>query len=421
MYFGLGALLAGLAALMFLPLFWRRAVRLSSRSIEMQLPLSMTEIVAERDQLRAEFAIQRRMVEGRAEEAVAARARDLAELGRRVKHIASLEAEIVEVFKESEARADRLAALGEEIAAARAELGVLHQSHWDVAGRLENKSKELWELQGDHRAALNRIDEHRATIAALETRVVGLEQDGDEARRAIEKAKTEIGELTRKAFGLEQELAAARADFEAAAGRRDQALAQVRETRERVEAMANDHREERRARMRAETEVSSRALELELANAREAAMRESHARAVAALERQIADRDVETADLRWAHEQARQEILELARKAKAVDQGRAARAEADASAAPRDGDRLLLQRVEDLDAENQALRDELRTARRGPADAPGLDDAVEAATLRRALVDIGAKVTRMVEDMERREAADEGRWDERQRLAGAAE
>ena len=56
MYFGLGALLTGIVALLFLPLFWRRAVRLSTRSLEMRLPLSMTEIVAERDQLRAEFA-----------------------------------------------------------------------------------------------------------------------------------------------------------------------------------------------------------------------------------------------------------------------------------------------------------------------------------------------------------------------------
>ena len=54
MVFALGFLLCGLLTLLFLPAFWRRAVRLSVRRVEMQMPLSMSEIVAERDQLRAE-------------------------------------------------------------------------------------------------------------------------------------------------------------------------------------------------------------------------------------------------------------------------------------------------------------------------------------------------------------------------------
>ncbi|HEY8578608.1 MAG TPA: hypothetical protein VIL72_01885, partial [Beijerinckiaceae bacterium] len=63
MIFALGFLSAGLLSLLFLPAFWRRAMRLSRRRLEMQMPLSMDEIVAERDQLRAEFAAERRRLE----------------------------------------------------------------------------------------------------------------------------------------------------------------------------------------------------------------------------------------------------------------------------------------------------------------------------------------------------------------------
>ncbi len=48
MIFALGFLCAGLLTLLFLPAFWRRAMTLSRRQIEMQIPLSMAEVVAER-------------------------------------------------------------------------------------------------------------------------------------------------------------------------------------------------------------------------------------------------------------------------------------------------------------------------------------------------------------------------------------
>jgi len=63
MFFALGVLVAGLLGLMILPALWRRAVRLSTRRIEMQTPLSMDEVLADRDLLRAEFAVAERRLE----------------------------------------------------------------------------------------------------------------------------------------------------------------------------------------------------------------------------------------------------------------------------------------------------------------------------------------------------------------------
>ncbi len=67
MIFMLGALSAGLLALLMLPAFWRRALRLTRRRLEMLMPLSMDEVVAERDLLRAEFAAEHRRLEQRME------------------------------------------------------------------------------------------------------------------------------------------------------------------------------------------------------------------------------------------------------------------------------------------------------------------------------------------------------------------
>ena len=48
MIFALGFLLCGLLALLILPAFWRRAMRLSTRRLEMLMPLSMDEVLAQR-------------------------------------------------------------------------------------------------------------------------------------------------------------------------------------------------------------------------------------------------------------------------------------------------------------------------------------------------------------------------------------
>src|ERR1700736_2441773 len=67
MVFTFGFLAASLIALAAAPAFWRRAIRLSTRRLEMQLPLSLEEILAGRDLLRAEFAVECRRLEQKAE------------------------------------------------------------------------------------------------------------------------------------------------------------------------------------------------------------------------------------------------------------------------------------------------------------------------------------------------------------------
>lgn len=61
--FLLGFLCATFVALLALPPVWRRAVRLTKRGIEASLPLTREELLASRDQQRAEYAMALRRVE----------------------------------------------------------------------------------------------------------------------------------------------------------------------------------------------------------------------------------------------------------------------------------------------------------------------------------------------------------------------
>ena len=119
-YFALGFLCAALLALFFLPAFWRRAARLSARRIEMQMPLTMAEITAERDQLRAEHAVRERRIEIKNEELGRARAADLGELGRRAARIVSLEGGLADTSRDLGETSRKLAGTSLDLAESQA-------------------------------------------------------------------------------------------------------------------------------------------------------------------------------------------------------------------------------------------------------------------------------------------------------------
>lgn len=63
MFFALGFLLASLFAIIILPSVWKRAVRLTKKRIESATPITMAEFRADKDQMRAEFALSTRRLE----------------------------------------------------------------------------------------------------------------------------------------------------------------------------------------------------------------------------------------------------------------------------------------------------------------------------------------------------------------------
>src|SRR5919201_5256546 len=96
MYLAIGFLLSMLCGLMIVPLVHNRAVRLTTRRIEAATPLSMAEIQADKDQLRAEFAMSTRRLEISVEQLKARTTSQLAELGKKTEAINRLKSELSE-------------------------------------------------------------------------------------------------------------------------------------------------------------------------------------------------------------------------------------------------------------------------------------------------------------------------------------
>jgi chromosome segregation ATPase len=96
MYIGIGFLIAGLLVIGVIPLVHARAVRLTMRRLEADNPLSMAEIAAEKDQLRAEFAMTMSRLEMTVEQLKAKTTNQLAEIGKNNEAIGRIKFELSE-------------------------------------------------------------------------------------------------------------------------------------------------------------------------------------------------------------------------------------------------------------------------------------------------------------------------------------
>ncbi len=175
-YFALGCIVTALLALLFMPVLWSRALRLSRKRLQLQVPLSMQEILAERDHLRAQHAVERLRLEQAASRVQAGKDADLVAIGRGTVEAARL-AEEVEAFRRlNEAQGHEIALLTTAVAEHKVESSALRQdlaaAHTSVEG-----------LRGDAEASLRehaRLAEegegHRTSAAALVARLASHEE-----------------------------------------------------------------------------------------------------------------------------------------------------------------------------------------------------------------------------------------------------
>src|SRR5881396_4251857 len=96
MFVGIGFLVAGLLVIGVIPLVHARAVRLTQRRLEALTPLSMAEIQADKDQLRAEFAMSTRRLEMSVDQLKTKTTTQLAELGKKTDTINRLKIDLGE-------------------------------------------------------------------------------------------------------------------------------------------------------------------------------------------------------------------------------------------------------------------------------------------------------------------------------------
>jgi len=91
---GVGLLAGSLFALLLVPFVHARAVRLTTRALVETIPVAALEIRAEKDQMRAQFAVALRQLEVNMDELKAKSAMHFAELGRKTAEVTFLRAEL---------------------------------------------------------------------------------------------------------------------------------------------------------------------------------------------------------------------------------------------------------------------------------------------------------------------------------------
>lgn len=124
MIFALGFLTASLCALMVLPAVNARAIRLAKRRLEGLFPLSASEMAAEKDFLRARFAVAQRRLERKVEAARASRHADMAAIGARTVEIAALARTVEERDTSLASTRATLDGVERDLETARAEVSV---------------------------------------------------------------------------------------------------------------------------------------------------------------------------------------------------------------------------------------------------------------------------------------------------------
>jgi chromosome segregation ATPase len=209
MYFGIGFLVAALIGLVIVPLVHGRAVRLTMRRLEAATPLSMAEIQADKDQLRAEFAMSTRRLEMSVETLKTKSTSQLAELGKKSDAINRLKAEIGEKSATIFALEARDKALRDQVRATEEEFGVKTETVHAAERALADKQAELSKVVDalDERSTL--ADAQKIELVALRTQVEALKERltdaGHELKTTEQRMEAERIELKSAADELQAE------------------------------------------------------------------------------------------------------------------------------------------------------------------------------------------------------------------------
>src|SRR6185369_13612708 len=149
MYLAIGFLVAMLCALMVVPLVHSRAVRLTTRRLEAATPLSMAEIQADKDQLRAEFAMSARRLEMNVDQLKNKTTSQLAELGKKTDAINRMKLELGEKNATIFSLEAREKAVKEQLRATEEEFSTRTESLREAEHALADKQAELAKLTTD--------------------------------------------------------------------------------------------------------------------------------------------------------------------------------------------------------------------------------------------------------------------------------
>lgn len=245
MYFALGLLAAGLIALIIMPAVWKRAVRLTKRRIEAATPITLSEFRADKDQLRAEFALSTRRLEMNVEALRKRLAEQLSDVNQKRTDLGALKAERdkhLSVVTELEARQEEL----------RARILDLEKEGTDLAQRLRMRERDVEVREGEIETL--RTNLRGGLPASTLAQEVGLVGDYDED---MERLTTALAIERKRAAFLEEQARSLIARLENSDRRSVESTAAIAAMRDALARRDADKEENAEALTAAEARIAS--------------------------------------------------------------------------------------------------------------------------------------------------------------------
>ena len=229
MYLAIGFLISMLCGLMILPLVHNRAVRLTTKRLEAATPLSMAEIQADKDQLRAEFAMSARRLEMSVEQLKNKTTSQFAELGKKTDAINRMKVELSEknatIFSletrektvkeqlqgtESEfaAKTEALRLAEAALATRQSELAKLNTELSDRSMTAESRQVELVAVRAQIEGLQGRVNDAEKEFAATQARLEQQRGESAAATRDLDEARKRVESLSQRVTDLDQQLVA---------------------------------------------------------------------------------------------------------------------------------------------------------------------------------------------------------------------
>jgi chromosome segregation ATPase len=227
MYLAIGFLISMLFGLMIVPLVHNRAVRLTTRRLEAATPLSMAEIQADKDQLRAEFAMSARRLEMSVDQLKNKTTSQLAELGKKSDAINRMKLELGEknatIFSleaREKAVKEQLRATEEEFTAKTEALRQAEQALTDKQSELakinhelsdrslmaESRQVELVAVRAQIDALKGRVDDAEKEFVTTQARLEQQRGESDTATRDLSEARSRVENLSQRVTDLDRQL-----------------------------------------------------------------------------------------------------------------------------------------------------------------------------------------------------------------------
>jgi chromosome segregation ATPase len=219
MYGAIGFLIAGLLVIGFIPLVHARAERLTTRRLEALTPLSMAEIQAEKDQLRAEFAMSTRRLEMSVEQLKAKTTNQLTEIGRKSDAVGRLKLDLGEKTASLFALEAKEKQLSSELHAAQAELATKERALAEAERALATTRAEFSQVSVDQRESATTAETRRVELLALRAQAEALKGQIESYDKETQELEARLRRKTTEAAKLNEQFAEERGRAEHFAGR----------------------------------------------------------------------------------------------------------------------------------------------------------------------------------------------------------